>query len=465
MTSRLSRRVRVPLSLKKIVVVWSFVCAVRGVFSGAGAGMFGCGVVFLALSLDVAADAEPSVGRRVSMPLALDDAVAQALSSNTSLQQRRQRAQAATFQVMPAGAPPDPRVSINVANLPVDDPGFGDDPMTQVQIGLAQDVPFPGKLKLRREAAAFDAQSEAIGVEALQSQVVHDVKQYWWQLFYLDRALETLASTHELMRQMVATAQSQYVVGRGLQQDVLQAQLELSKLLEEEIDLAERRRLNEAALAGLLDWPLSSAIELPPVVETTLTPLPEYTLLMAMAMESRAELQQLQARIDAAESRRDLAQRERYPDFRLAAVYGQRQNRSDLASLQFSMSLPLYAKRKQRQLVDHRDAELIAARAELRDLRVRVATQVTQALARYDRARDEMALYEDGIIPQAKQTVDSMLAGYQVNKVNFMQLVRAQAVWHTSQKQFWLAFAKANQALAQMELAVGRELTLGVVAE
>ena len=452
MTNKLSRCVVLPDLYKKSRILYCFSCAARYVFGIVSRCMLGCGVLFVALSSQASDETV-----RVNMPLMVEDAVAQALSANTTLALRRERAQAMTYQVAPAGALPDPRLSVNLANLPTDDPGFGNDPMTQIQIGLAQDLPFPGKRRLRRDAMAFDAQAEAIGADEFQSQLVRDVKLHWWQLFYIDRALETVARNHELMRQLVATAQSQYAVGRGLQQDVLLAQLELSRLLDEEIMLTESRRLSEAALATLLDWPVDSRIELPPSGDTALPDVPAETVLVATAMEERSELRKVQTDIDAAESRRDLAQRELYPDFRVAAVYGQREDRSDLASLQFSMSLPLYAGSKQKQIVDQRDAELIVARTALSDSRARVASEVAQALARYHRARDGMALYESGIIPQAKQTVDSMLAGYQVGKVDFTQLVRTQTTLYQYQKQFWLAFSTANQALARLEAAVGRE--------
>ncbi len=156
-------------------------------------------------------------------------------------------------------------------------------------------------------------------------------------------------------------------------------------------------------------------------------------------------------------AQRALSARDQYPDFTLGAIYGRRDGRQDLASIQFSMSLPLYAGRKQSKAEDQRQAELIAAQEQLRDLHSRVSAAVASAVLRYRRARDQVTLFEQAILPQARQTVEAMLAGYQVNKTAFINLVQAQADLYDYETRYWRVYSAAHQALAELAAAIGEE--------
>jgi outer membrane protein TolC len=86
-----------------------------------------------------------------------------------------------------------------------------------------------------------------------------------------------------------------------------------------------------------------------------------------------------------------------------------------------------------------------------------VRSQISQSYNDYRRAREQFVLFETGIVPQAQQTVASMLSGYQVNKVDFLNLVRSQITLFDYQTQYWKAFTEANQSLAQLSAAVGSD--------
>jgi outer membrane protein TolC len=84
--------------------------------------------------------------------------------------------------------------------------------------------------------------------------------------------------------------------------------------------------------------------------------------------------------------------------------------------------------------------------------------EISQASADYTQAREAYTLFGTGIIPQARQTVQSMLAGYQVNEVDFLNLVRSQITLFSYETQYWRSLSVANQALARLYAAVGGEI-------
>jgi outer membrane protein TolC len=121
------------------------------------------------------------------------------------------------------------------------------------------------------------------------------------------------------------------------------------------------------------------------------------------------------------------------------------------------MNVPIFAAQKQAKAVDQRASELMKEKYALQDEWNKTRSQITQAYTDYQRAKDQFMLYDTGIVPQARQTVASMLAGYQVNKVDFLNLARSQITLFEYQIQYWKAFTEANQALAQLTAAVGKD--------
>jgi cobalt-zinc-cadmium efflux system outer membrane protein len=395
--------------------------------------------------------------------LTLKAATEQAVQDNPDLAQMQARAQAMAAIPSQMGALPDPEISFNAMSLPVNTFNLNQEDMTQLGAGISQAFPFPGKLALREQAAAFEAEAGTQNTNEVRLRLLSEVKTTWWLIFYLDRALGIVDSNHALLQQFVQIARSKYEVGEGLQQDVLLAQLELSKLLDQQLMLKASRRNAAASLNALLDKPANEEIRLPDKVESQLPVIKQENQLYQQAEVSRAVLESNRQGINAAQSRLDLAKKDYLPDFNLGAEYGARDNtpagdrRADLLSFKLSMNVPIFAAQKQAKAVDQRTSELMQERYALQDQWNKVRSQISQSYNDYKRAKDQVVLFETGIVPQARQTVASMLAGYQVNKVDFLNLVRSQITLFEYETQYWKAFTEANQSLAELNAAVGEE--------
>lgn len=423
--------------------------------------------MLLFVSVMPAAAGDPGTGMAPAPALLSEQrAVELALDGNPGLAAIQSRAVALSGIPPQAGTLADPRLSFNMLNLPVDSFSLTQEPMTQLQVGLSQALPFPGKLDLKAEIATHLANAALADAEEAGIALAAGVRRAWWELFYIDRALDTVRRNQSLMRRLVAVAQSKYRTGQGLQQDVLLAQLELSRLLDTEIRVKAMRRTAVERLNVLMDRPSGTAVMLPARVSETLPELEDEEYYRDLAA-GRSRLVAQASRLEAARSRVALAERDYYPDFRVAAGYGVRRGTRaggddlpDLASLMVSMNLPLHTAARQDNAVDQRQAELMREEFVLRDLRNRIAEEVALAVVDYRRARQQSGLLADGILPQARQTVDSMLAGYKVNKVDFLNLVRAQIALYEYETRYWRALSEAHQALAQLAAAVGREKVL-----
>ncbi len=395
--------------------------------------------------------------------LSLQKAVTEVVLANPSLAAIDARAKALAAVPDQREALPDPRLSINMLNLPLDSFSFTQENMTQLQLGISQVLPYPGKLALRSRAARHEAGAAKADVKEARLQLVRDVKTVWWNIFYLDRALEVIQGNKVLLAQFVNVAEIRYTVGRGLQQDILLAQLELSRLSDNAIRVQNRRENEVIRLNVLMDRSTAERIQLAATVDEVLPVLHTAEALQQQAVNARPSLAAQTERFRAALSRVDLAKKDYAPDFKVGAAYGLRNGndingrRADFGSIMFSMNLPIYTSSKQDRAVDQRNAERMQQKYRLHDQRNQVALQVQQAITDYHRSGEQARLYQKEIIPQARQTVEAMMAGYQVGKVDFLNLVRSQTTLYDYETQYWKAFSVANQALARLIAAVGED--------
>lgn len=395
--------------------------------------------------------------------LTLEAAAQKVIQDNPDLAQMQARAKAMAAIPSQEGSLPDPQISFNAMSLPVDSLSTRPEDMTQLGFGLSQAIPFPGKLALREQAARYEAEAATLNADELRLTLLSDVKTLWWQVFYLDRAREIVDSNHNLLQQFVDIARTKYEVGEGLQQDVLLAQLELSKLLDQKISLDGMRRGVVARLNALLNQPANNTVQLPATVALQLPEVRQENRLYQQAETARPLLESERQGINAAQSKLELAKKDVLPDFNVEAAYGGRDNmpdgrrRSDLLSLGVSMNVPIFAARKQDKAIDQRGSELLQQRYALQDRWNSIRAQISQSHSDYQRAKQQFVLFDTGIIPQARQTVASMLAGYQVNKVDFLNLVRSQVTLFEYEIQYWKAFTEAKQALVQLSANVGED--------
>ncbi len=394
--------------------------------------------------------------------ISLDDALFMALRNNPDLKALYSRYAAITNVPAQRGSLPDPVLSFNALNLPVDTFDLDQEAMTQMQVRLTQKLPFPGKLSLGREAAEKDVEALKLRIREFSLGLSKDVEETWWDLFYIKKALWIIGRNKKNIQQMVDVARAKYEVGRGLQQDVLLAQVELTTLFNEEAEFRGRYEAKKARLFRLLGKKEASCSALvfdksPP----RLSPPPERKGLLKLALRSRPLLGVRKKEIEASRKRLALSKKGYMPDFTLGAAYGFRQDgpngvkRPDFASFTLSMNIPIWAGSKQSRLVAQRSREVAEKMQLLRSAADEVRRQVESSLALYEASYQQAMLYKNSVIPQAQHTLASMMSGYEVNSVDFLNVIRARLALIRYEKGYWKSVSEAMKARARIAAATG----------
>jgi outer membrane protein, heavy metal efflux system len=411
----------------------------------------------------------------------LDSLVARALASSPALRAAQARLDAARMRVGPAGARPDPMLMAGVQNFPVSDPGFADF-MTMKMIGVGQTIPYPGKLSLRTRAAEYEVAATAARLEEARLTVTREVRSAYYDLVFADRAFDIARRNQEMLAALVPISEAHYSSGTGNQADVLRLRVEAAHLANEATVLTEERRAALARLNAALSQPSDATVATPTLPEpvarlavrdsaaritfassalgsrVTDSPIPSVDSLQAVAIRQNPSLRAHEATIAAQAARVELAGKEHLPDFDVAVQYGQRDGFSDMLTATVSIPLPLQKGRKQDAQLAEARSELAVLEAEHHTMRNELASKVAELHSALERGRSQLALYVKAILPQARATLSSASAGYQVGRGDFLSLLEAQATLFEYETQYHRALVDFAKTLALLEEQVGGEV-------
>ena len=411
----------------------------------------------------------------------LDSLIRLAAETSPAVRAAVARADAARARVGPAGARPDPMLMAGIQNFPLAEPGFGDF-MTMKMVGLGQTFPYPGKLSLRTRAAEHELLSAQAQLHGVRLQVEAAVERAYYDLVFLDRALEIVGRNQRLLVDFMKVTEARYGVGTGGQEEVLRVRVEAARLGEEAVALIEQRRAVLAQLNAVLDRPSDTPLASPAMprrvaraaiadsvreirfVSAALgaraadSPLPPLETLQAMAIEKNPMLRAHEAMIAAQAARAELARKEHLPDFDVSLSYGQRDGFSDMVSAQISIPLPIQRGRKQDLFVAEARFEQTALRAEHADQVNALRADVARLHAELERDRAQLALYVKAILPQGRAALTSATGGYQVGRADFLTLLDAQATLFTYETTYFRVLSDFARTLAELERVVGEEI-------
>ncbi|MDH4223416.1 MAG: TolC family protein, partial [candidate division Zixibacteria bacterium] len=185
--------------------------------------------------------------------LSLDSLIAEALRSNSDLKSAEYRYKAFEAKVPQSGALPNPMFQVTVSNLSTDSWSLGKAPMSGTELMLSQTIPFPGKQGLARKATLNLARKTKEDYQSVQNFILSQLKQNYYQLYLLHKSIGITRENKKLLENFTSIAQTRYSVGKGLQQDVLKAQVEVSKMIDELISLEEMKKTTQARINILLN--------------------------------------------------------------------------------------------------------------------------------------------------------------------------------------------------------------------
>lgn len=392
--------------------------------------------------------------------LNLDDLVAEALRNNPEILAAQKRYEAARQRPTQASSLPDPMFSPGYSSNGRPWPGalLGKEPTSNIGFMVSQEVPFPGKRKLRGDIARKEADADFELYQATQLNVVSRVKQAYYRLSYAYAASNVLERNRELLRKLLRITEARYRVGRAAQQDVFKAQTELSILEARLVNLMRERGAREAEINSLLNRRPGSPLPRPAeiVPKETITALDD---LYAAARENSPMLRRDQKMIERTELALNLARKDYYPDYTLSAGYFNMGQMPDMYQFRIDVKLPVYFWRKQRAGVIEQAQSLSQSRRTYEStnqaLHFRIKDDYLMATTSYQL----MKLYGQTVIPQASLALESSLASYETGTVDFLSVLTNYVTVVEYEMNYYEELQNYYLALSRLEEMTGVSLT------
>jgi cobalt-zinc-cadmium efflux system outer membrane protein len=417
-------------------------------------------IVFMLFAVALGAQAQS----RANLPPDLQALVNESLKANPEIKQRSQLKGAAQEAVRPAGALDDPKLTIGILNLPVDTWSFAQEPMTQKQFGLSQKIPFPGKLRLRSEVAEEQAKSDNFVYHDKINEVRARVIQKYWGLALAYGGYDITLRNKQFWEQVVKVAETRYGVGMGRQADVLQAQVELGNYLNRLLQWRQRQESLKADLNALRSKPPQTPVPQPRPLASRPFRL-NLEDLLALA-RSRPQLVAIKTQISKQEKAVDLAHKDYYPDLTIGVAYGFRETRDDPArtkqadffSTSFMFDLPIWQNSKIKPKIREQLEREGAAKEAYRSAWDQEAAAVKDRYVKLQRLSQQITLYEQGIIPQARQAAAASLADYSVGTLDFSRLYQNQIAAFNAELALQEYLKDFEEIWGELEWLVGAEL-------
>jgi outer membrane protein TolC len=390
--------------------------------------------------------------------LQLEALVQEALENNPGVQSALRRVEAWRRRVPQARSFPDPVLGVGWMGEIRPFSLMRNDPSSFRSITAKQKIPFPGKLKLRGQIAGREAEAAWWDYETIRRRVAAQVKVTYYDYFYYHQAIEITRKDKDLLGKLAQIAEVRYQVGKGIQQDVLRAQVELSRILQRLTVLEQQEKTAQVRLNTLLYRQPDAPLPPPAALEQShLT----YSLesLYQLARENDTGLQREQQMIERNQLAVNLARKEFYPDLSIAYMYQNRPLMQEMHGVTFSINIPVFYKSKQREGVNEATLELLSARRSRDNRETLLSFEVKQHYLAA-KAADELArLYSQAIVPQSSLALDSALAAYEVGSVDFLTVLDSFVTVLDYEINYYRELSNYQIALARLEPLVSVPLT------
>jgi outer membrane protein TolC len=413
--------------------------------------------VFIALS------ALPVFAGDIEGQASLESLISEAVRNNPEIRSYENRIEAYEQRPSQARSLDDPRLKFAIANLPVDSFSFDQEPMTQKQIQVMQKVPFPGKLNLKEDIAIKDLAITRTEFEEAKNTLIRQVRVLYNTLLFLDRALKITGDNRSLLSEFIKTAETRYASVQGGQRVILNARMELSRVIQKIISLQQKRETAVARLNTLLnraaiqsDFNVSGELDQTPIVVT-------FKELQKISEETRPVLRGLEQKIEQSRLAIELAEKEYYPDMDFGISYGQRDDsaiadRPDFLSASFTVNIPLWYRTKESKKVAEKKADQRRIEEKYISMKNSISFRLQELLSQVHMYSQEIDLFKTGLIPQSTLSFESAMSGYRVNKIDFLTLINNQIGLYNYKIEYYRAIADHENSLARLEETVGKRL-------
>ena len=348
----------------------------------------------------------------------------------------------------------DPMVGIMYEDIPNN---FAFSQSAYKKYYVQQNIPFPSKLFLQRKAAVNESNAFEEEYKEKVREVLTQAKQVYYQYYFGLKAMEVIHHHVEILSNFSKITQTQYMVGKASQPDVLKIQVELGLMNNELLETDQRLTINVSRLNILMNRTVNAPLHYP--AEITKDSLKhDLTQLQEMSKEKRSQIKAVQYQLEKSQAQVNFAKWNYTPDFMLKLSRVTTPSAFRGWDFEVQASVPLWFLQKENSQLRMAQREKEELQALLNNSQNMVALEVQEAYIRLKTKDRIFELYKNSILPQARQSLQAATSGYQTQKVDFLTLLDSERVLKDIELGYYQALVDYQEAFANLEQAVGVDL-------
>jgi len=363
--------------------------------------------------------------------LTLEQAEKTALMDEPGIVSQQWQMQSLSQQSIADGQLMDPKLQLGINNLAADTFDFDQENMTQFKVGILQQFPSGDSLGIKKQKTQKQSELILSKISDRKLSIIKEVRLTYFEIYYWEQAEKTISQNKKFFTQLVNIVQSMFSVGRNNQQDLIRAQLELSRLDERISKITQKINTQRSKLSRWIGAQKSTQALTNELPVLPIPVLSDEFETLSQLFYSHPKIQEIDKKLEISRKDIELVKESYKPGWGLSVSYGYRDNnpngmkRADFLSAGVTIELPLFTANRQ-------DKKLLAKEhtyQSLKDQRVEMLRQLVSALqqevANEEQLQNRHQLYNKLLLPQAKQQAQASLLAYQSDRGDFADVMRA----------------------------------------
>ncbi len=373
-----------------------------------------------------------SVNPAFSSPvLTLADAETIALADEPGIISQQWQMQSLSEQSIADGQLMDPKLQLGLANMPTDSFEFDQENMTQLKLGIIQQFPSGDSLNIKQQRTQKQSELFLSKISERKLSIIKEVRLTYFEIYYWEQAKTTISQNKRFFSQLVDIVQSMFSVGKNNQQDLIRAQLELSRLDDRIVKITQKINTQRSKFSRWIGSEKSMLALTTALPTLSIPELSDDFETLSQLFYNHPKIQEIDKQIEISRKDIELVKESYKPGWALNVGYAYRDdnpngnNRSDFVSAGVTIDLPLFTANRQDKKLLSKEHKLQALKDKRIELLRNLVSALQQQVASEEQLMNRHQLYIKLLLPQAKQQTEASLLAYQSDRGDFADVMRA----------------------------------------
>jgi cobalt-zinc-cadmium efflux system outer membrane protein len=390
--------------------------------------------------------------------LKLSNLIKESIENNPEISEIKNRIKILELKKLQTTNLDDPMFAINAMNLPMNKSAFGNSMMQSLSLSISQKTVFFEKLNLETKLEELNIKSEFLKLQEKTNELKKELKKSYYEIIFLTKSIEVLEKNKKLLKELRKISESYYVSGQGLKQDIIKADVEISKLNKKITEIEKEKNQAMFMLNHVLfrshshdSMTFNSNIKI-----TELNLEADKLENEALALNPAIKMSQIEVEMNDIE--KEKIKLSYIPDFDFMLSYGIQPDRADLLSGGVSFNLPVWYKDKQKN--QEKEVQILSEiKKQAESIKKNEIGLNVRSLI--EKAKSEEKLYKTiskGLIIQAQEYTKAALVSYQAGESDFMTLLDSYMNLFDYELDSFMNLVEHEKTLAELEFEIGKDL-------